>query len=71
MSCFCGSPVENARHYLVECPLFDQIRLTTINLIPNFPHVPLKQLTHGSTEKSIQENYAIFEKVKKALPTLG
>ena len=71
MSCLCGSPLENARHYLVECPLFDQIRPTTINLIPNFLHVPTKQLTRGSADKSIHENYAIFEKVQEFITLSG
>ena len=71
MSCLCGSPIENAHHYLVECPLFNQLRQTTINQIPNFPDVPTKQLTHGSADKSIQENYAIFEKVQEFITLSG
>lgn len=71
MSCLCGSPIENAHHYLVECPLFDQLRLTTINQIPNFPHVPTKQLTNGSADKSLHENYEIFEKVQDFITLSG
>ena len=71
MSCLCGSPIENAQHYLIECPFFDQYRLTTINLIPHYPHVPTKHLINGSLENSIQENQEIFEKVQEFIILSG
>ena len=71
MSCICGSPVENAHHFLNECPLFDQIRRTTIHQIENYPLINKKQLTHGNFDLSPQENKDIFEKVQEFIVLSG
>ena len=63
-SCTCGSPLENAHHFLLVCPLFYHIRRDTIHKIKNFPAINTKQLTHGDADRSIQENIEIFEKVQ-------
>ena len=64
MSCVCGSPIENADHFLLVCPLFDIIRRETIYRIKNFPAISTKQLTHGDPDISPQDNTEMFEKVQ-------
>ena len=63
-SCVCGSPLENAYHFLLVCPSFNQIRRETIQKIKHFPNIRTKQLTHGDIALSPQENKEIFEQVQ-------
>ena len=63
-SFICGSPLENAHHFLLVCPLYNQTRRDTIHRIKNFPGATsTKQLTHGDEDLSFQDNKDIFEKV--------
>ena len=71
MSCICGSPIENANHFLRDCPLFDQIRRTTINQIKNYPLIHTKHLTHGNFDLTFEENKDVFDKVQKFIILSG
>ena len=33
-SCECGHRIENAKHYLLDCPIFNNVRATTIDTLP-------------------------------------
>ena len=63
-SCRCGYAVETARHFFLECPLYDSIRTNTLSLIP--PHLfTINLILHGSNSLSINENSLIFSLVQK------
>ena len=62
-SCRCGYAVETARHFFLECPLYDSIRTDTLSLIP--PHLlTLNFILHGSNNLSVYENCVIFTLVQ-------
>ena len=71
MSCMCGSPVENAHHFLIDCPLMNHVRLTTIHQIPNLTLISSNKLLHGDTEISFQENKEMFEKIQEFISLSG
>ena len=58
--CNCGNSDETAEHYFLSCPLYANIRATTIFLLP--PHlIDIDTLLKGHPALSFEENVAIFE----------
>jgi hypothetical protein len=61
-SCACGSPSETAIHFLLQCPLFQDIRSTTIYKLPN-QQQRLNILLFGSNVLPQADNIVIFNTV--------
>ena len=70
-SCRCGHHCENAQHYLLDCPLYDNARSTTIHLIDQIDHrgYTLNCLLYGNPARSFNENMQIFDHVKEYIST--
>ena len=64
-SCNCGFPIENANHYLLHCPFYQQVRTQTITLLPNDVKSNVTTLLCGSENKTCSENSEILQTVAK------
>ena len=62
-ACACGFEIENAQHFLLHCPIFDQARNQTIALLPNEIKMDINILLFGSDIKTYLENSDIFTTV--------
>ena len=66
-SCLCGYFDENARHFLLECPRYDNIRTATINTIQNFNNLNFRCFTHGKPSSTTVYNENIFKTVQECI----
>ena len=62
-TCQCGAPSETSYHYLFECPLFANERVTMFNTISHITRITLKVLLFGKSELTLDQNQTIFEAV--------
>ena len=61
-ACQCGFPCENAKHYLFDCPLFDEARGTTIHRIDHLDY-RRDYLLFRNPNRSYNDNVKIFQYV--------
>ena len=61
-ACQCGHQCENSKHYLFDCPLFNDARSASIDKINNVNYT-LDCLLFGNQNLSIVENSEIFQHV--------
>ena len=59
-SCDCGSAVENAAHFLINCPLHQQAREQTIDLLPDDVKRNVQVLLFGNHALNVNENREIL-----------
>ena len=69
-SCACGSPNETAEHYLLLCPIYDNLRHNAIHNIPR-QHRDEDLLLFGNSRLANQENMDIFSLVHKYIHLSG
>ena len=62
--CQCGR-IENAYHYIFECPLYTQQRLSLFNSLSLHHNLSLNFVLFGETSLSDESNASLFEKVQK------
>ena len=64
-ACACGHPHENALHFFLHCPLYDNIRQNLQESVPNFRNIEYTPdiLLFGSNDLSYEENLVIFDAV--------
>ena len=62
-ACSCNAPVEDACHFLIHCPLFQQIRAQTIDLLPDDVKTNVSLLLFGSCDRNLNDNRTILESV--------
>ena len=58
-SCVCGD-VESAKHFLLECPRFQQMRLDMMNIISTISEPSLKTLLYGDENLDNRANEIIL-----------
>ena len=63
--CSCGNGVEDARHFLVECPLLQDARAQTLEPLLNEIGNNVMALLFGDRDKNIIENKENFHVVGK------
>ena len=63
MQCDCGAPVENAHHYFLECPLFNDNRNSLINKIGYLTLINTNILLYGNAELTLEDNKRVFDAV--------
>ena len=69
-TCNCGYPTETAQHYLLYCPIYNDIRASSIyNLHHSLTDV--ETLLKGQPTLSLNENMAIFAVVHDYIKTSG
>ncbi len=61
-ACSCGHPVENTKHYLMECRHYTTLRQETILTLPA-NSLTTQILLYGNSSFSVQENTNIFKVV--------
>ena len=62
-NCECGYDEETVKHFLLDCPMYNDIRANTINTISNIDSLDVYTLTHGSRNITYLENKQMFQKV--------
>ena len=61
--CDCGYRIEDASHFLLNCPRFENARATSINLLPPIAR-NINTLLHGNRTYSLPFNFYIFHTVQ-------
>ena len=64
-SCACGCPLEDAIHYLVECPLYTNARMQLIMSITPYTVISIENLLFGSDNLTDENNLIVFRNVQK------
>ena len=63
-TCYCGYRYEDARHYLLFCPLYNDLRELLITFFDEHNlHLNVKTLLYGIKDESLELNLQIFELV--------
>ena len=63
--CLCGYPLEDAEHYLVQCPLFATEREELTDFLLGICDVTCHSLLYGCDNLSLMQNRRIFSAVHK------
>ena len=61
----CGSPLETAYHYFVDCPHYNNIRQHIIDAIQSIMQPSLNVVLYGHNDVSLNENKTIFDAVQR------
>ena len=61
--CDCGALVENAQHYFLECPFFNENRISLFNQIGELTIINTNILLYGNAELNMDENKRVFDAV--------
>ena len=64
-SCACGCPLEDAIHYLLECPLYTNARMQLIMSITPYTVISNENLLFGSDNLTDENNLIVFRNVQK------
>ena len=62
-SCACGAQVEDAQHFLLTCPLYNDLRTILEAEVLRFCELNLNTLLYGNHALSLNDNKAIFDAV--------
>ena len=63
--CACSHPIEDANHFFLSCPLYNDIRQELFTDILKFTQVNLKNILYGDDTQDLQTNKMIFDAVHK------
>ncbi len=69
--CACGPLNEDASHYFLHCPLYDQQRITLFNDLINFEQFDVSLLLFGDNNLTLEENKHIVFSVQKFIKSTG
>ena len=58
--CECGTGIENAKHFFLECPFYDTQRLTLYNDMNGLMPVTIKSLLFGNMNYDVEINKRVF-----------
>ena len=61
--CTCGSPVENAYHFFLECPIFNAARNALTISMQGLADMTIPNLLYGNPGLSLDENRQVFHAV--------
>jgi hypothetical protein len=64
-SCPCGYPLEEAIHYLLECPLYTNVRMQLFMSITPHTVISIENLLFGCDNLSDENNLIVFRNVQK------
>ena len=64
-SCDCGCPLEDAIHYLLECPLYKNARMQLFMSITPYTVISIENLLFGSDNLTDENNLIVFRNVQK------
>lgn len=62
-SCICGSSLENAEHFLLQCPQFQNFRVVMLNDIQPVMPISVMNLLFGNLHYTLEENQRVFSAV--------
>ena len=63
--CSCGSFIENAHHFFIECPIWHDLRLELISTISELTPLNLNIFLYGDRNLSLEQNMTIFHSVQR------
>jgi hypothetical protein len=64
-SCTCRCPLEDAIHYLLECPLYTNARMLLFMSITPYTVISIENLLFGSDNLTDESNLIVFRNVQK------
>ena len=64
-TCSCGYRVEDASHYFLSCPQYNDLRQDLIAKISNLTKVTIKTILFGDSMLELNDNKTIFDAVHK------
>jgi hypothetical protein len=64
-SCACGCPLEDAIHYLLECPFHTNAKIQLIMSITPYTVISIENLLFGSDNLTDENNLIVFRNVQK------
>ena len=64
--CRCNN-IETVKHFFLDCPIYNNQRITLIQAVLRFCAITLDTLLHGNSTLSLQTNNGIFEAVQHFL----
>jgi hypothetical protein len=64
-SCACGCSLEDAIHYLLECPLYTNARVQLFMSITPYTVISIENLLFGSDNLTDENNLIVFRNVQK------
>ena len=59
----CGHQTENAEHFLLRCPLYNDIRASMLSMIPEQILPTIDNLLYGDIQFEMNLNYQVFSAV--------
>ncbi len=62
-SCICGSPLENAEHFLLQCAQFQNLTVVMLNDIQTVMPISVMNLLFGNLHYTLEENQRVFSAV--------
>ena len=67
--CKCGFPYENAEHYFLYCPLYQNERTALFNSIRPITEFQIDHILYGNPHLNLSNNYEIFNAVHTFIKT--
>ena len=64
-ACDCGNNIENAKHYMFECNLYNEQRNALFLSLITVPNISLDLLINGSSDFPVETNTTIILAVSK------
>ena len=68
-SCSCTNPIEDAKHYFLECPLYTDKRINLIADLSQITEVDINVILHGKEDLLLEDNIKIFQAVHEFITT--
>ena len=70
-ACDCGNNIENTKHYMFECNLYNEQRNALFSSLTTVPNISLDQLIDGSSDFPVETNTTIILAVLKFIKDSG
>ena len=70
-TCSCSFPIEDAKHYFLDCPLFAAQRVNMVTSISQITECTLQTILSGNDRLSFEINCEIFSYVHEFIEDSG
>ena len=64
-SCSCGAHIEDAEHFFLFCPNYNDIRVNSYTSFPDMNYFDISTILYGNHDLPVEANKAVFEAVHK------
>ena len=70
-NCTCGADIEDADHFFMYCPNYDDLRGSMYDTLSNLDAFDINTILYGNTHLSTEANKAVFDAVHKFISDTG